>query len=131
VKLQSSYGQATRGVCCSIIQPSLYMLVVSLFFTSVQGSEGKVNNIFLITTLYWKTYFDSCICNTVKPLYYVHTGDRKISLYLLTRSLYLTWFVLNKEVHRHRKGPKFSALINEVYLLKRDLLKRFYCMSQS
>jgi hypothetical protein len=60
---------------------------------------------------------------TVKPLYYVHARDRKISLYLLTRSLYLTWFVLNKEVHQYRKGPKFSVLINEVYLLK-----RFYCI---
>jgi HJR/Mrr/RecB family endonuclease len=55
---------------------------------------------------------------TVKPLYYVHTRDQKVSLYLLTRSLYLTWFVLNNEVHEYRKGPKFSVLINEVYLLK-------------
>jgi hypothetical protein len=31
----------------SIVRPSLYMMVVSLFSTSVQGSEGKVNNIYL------------------------------------------------------------------------------------
>jgi hypothetical protein len=68
------------------------------------------------------------ICYTVKPLYYVHTRDQKISLYLLTRSLYLTWFVLNNEVPQYRKGPKFYVLINEVYLLKRGLLKRFYCI---
>jgi hypothetical protein len=40
-------------------------------------------------------------------------------LYLLTRSLYLTWFVLNNEVHQYRKGPTFSVLINKGYLLKR------------
>jgi hypothetical protein len=48
---------------------------------------------------------------------------------LLTKSLYLTWFAFNNEVHQYRKGPKFYVLINEVYLLKRDLLKRFYCTS--
>jgi hypothetical protein len=62
---------------------------------------------------------------TVKPLYYVHTRNQKVSLYLLTRSLYFTWFiVLNNEVYEYRKGPKFSVLINEVYLLK-----RFYCIA--
>jgi hypothetical protein len=42
---------------------------------------------------------------TVKPLYYVHARDPKISLDLITRSLYLTWFVLNNEVQQYRKGP--------------------------
>jgi hypothetical protein len=72
-----------------------------------------------------------CKANTVKPPYYVHTSNRKISLYLLTRSLYLTWFELNNEVHQYRKGPKFSVFINEIYLLKRDqdLSKRFYCIT--
>jgi hypothetical protein len=62
--------------------------------------------------------------NTVKPLFY--TRDRKISLCLLTRSLYLTWLVLNNEVHRYKKGPEFSVLINEVYLLKRCPLKKSF-----
>jgi hypothetical protein len=43
------------------------------------------------------------------------------------RSLYLTWFALYNEVHQYRKGPKFSVFINEVYLLKMDLFKKFYC----
>jgi hypothetical protein len=61
--------------------------------------------------------------STVKPLYYVHLRDPKISLNLLTRSLYLTWFVLNNEVHQYRKGPKFSVLTSEVYLLKSGPIK--------
>jgi hypothetical protein len=34
----------------------------------------------------------------------------------------------NNEVQQYRKGPKFFFLNNEVSLLKRDLLKRFYCI---
>jgi hypothetical protein len=40
----------------------------------------------------------------------VHTRDQKISLYLLTRSLYLTWFVLNNEVHQYRRDLNSLSL---------------------
>jgi hypothetical protein len=73
--------------------------------------------------------FENTLQIKVKPLHYVHAREQKISLYLLTRSLYLTWFVLNNEVHRYKKGPIFSVPINEVYSLRRDLLKRFYYIS--
>jgi hypothetical protein len=65
------------------------------------------------------------ISYTVKPLSYVHAKDPKISFYLIMRSLYLTWFVLNNEVQQYRKGPKFFVLNNKVYLLK-----RFYCIEK-
>jgi hypothetical protein len=47
---------------------------------------------------------------TVKPLYYVHTRDPKISLYVLMRSLYLTWFVLNNKVHQESGGKEINSL---------------------
>jgi hypothetical protein len=51
------------------------------------------------------------------------THNRPISL----RSLYLTWFVLII-TRQNSIGPKFSVL-NNVNLLKRGRLKRFYCKS--
>jgi hypothetical protein len=37
-------------------------------------------------------------------------------LRLLTRSLYLTWFVLNNEVHQYRKGPKFCPYQRGIFI---------------
>jgi hypothetical protein len=61
-------------------------------------------------------------------LLHTQTRDPKINLYILINEVP----ILNIEANQYRKGPKFSVLINEVYLLlKRGLLKRFYCMCKS
>jgi hypothetical protein len=52
----------------------------------------------------------------------------KINLNLITRSLYLTWFVPNNEIQQYRTGHKFSVLNNKVYTLKRSLSKKCYCV---
>jgi hypothetical protein len=84
--------------------------------TSHHGAGHRVLTAKILLLQVTSAACQTLFITTIKPLYYVHTMDPKISLYLLTRSLCLTWFVLNKEVHQYRKGPKLSVHINEVFI---------------